>query len=86
MNNEFSDQANAALDGIIMARRTNRAFAKEPQPRAAIEQIIHAGLWAPYAAVAVGAAHAPVEGAGEGEEGDGADVGRMILQCGSMQH
>ena len=54
MNNEFSDQANAALDGIIMARRTNRAFAKEPQPRAAIEQIIHAGLWAPYAAVAVG--------------------------------
>jgi nitroreductase len=53
MIRKFDERANAALDDIILARRTNRAFAKEPPPRAAIEQIIHAGLWAPYAALAV---------------------------------
>jgi hypothetical protein len=50
MIDKFDEQANAALDEIILARRTNWAFAKEAPPRAAIEQIIHAGLWAPYAA------------------------------------
>jgi len=54
MIHEFDERDNAVLDDIILGRRTNRAFTKEPPPRAAIEQIIQAGLWAPYAAVAVG--------------------------------
>jgi len=54
MNSQFDDRSNAVLDEIILARRTNRAFAPEAPPQAAIEQIIRAGLWAPYAAMAVG--------------------------------
>jgi nitroreductase len=49
----FSDEANAVLDKIILARRTIRAFADEAPPQEAIEKLIKAGLWAPYAALAV---------------------------------
>lgn len=53
MVKRFSSDANAILDEIISARRTIRAFAKEAPPREAIEQLIQAGLQAPYAALAV---------------------------------
>jgi nitroreductase len=53
MTKKFSAEADAALDGIIMARRTVRAFADEAPPREAIEKLIKAGLWAPFAALAV---------------------------------
>jgi nitroreductase len=53
MARRFSDDANAVLDEIILARRTIRAFAKEAPPRGDIEQLIKAGLQAPYAALAV---------------------------------
>ena len=53
MIRKFNAEANAVLDEIILARRTVRAFAKEPPPREAIERLIRAGLWAPYAALAV---------------------------------
>jgi nitroreductase len=50
----FSPEDNAALDRIIAARRTIRAFAPEAPPREMIDAVIAAGLWAPYAALAVG--------------------------------
>jgi nitroreductase len=53
MVKKFSDEANAVLDEIIVARRTIRAFAAEAPPREAIEQLVKAGLQAPYAALAV---------------------------------
>jgi nitroreductase len=53
MCTKFDDQANDVLDKIVLARRTNRTFSMESPPREAIEQLIHAGLWAPYAALAV---------------------------------
>jgi nitroreductase len=53
MVRKFGDEANAVLDEIIVARRTIRAFAREAPPREAIEQLILAGLQAPYAALAV---------------------------------
>ncbi|HVP89587.1 MAG TPA: nitroreductase family protein [Terriglobales bacterium] len=53
MVKRLSDEANAVLDEIIAARRTNRAFAEEAPPREAIEELIKAGLEAPYAALAV---------------------------------
>ncbi len=54
MNPAFSRKANKILDEIVLARRTMRAFAEEAPPREAIEDLIKAGLWAPYAALAVG--------------------------------
>jgi nitroreductase len=53
MVKKFSKEANAVLDKIILARRTVRTFAEEAPPRKMIEQLIRAGLWAPYAALAV---------------------------------
>jgi nitroreductase len=53
MVKRFSDEANAVLDDIIFARRTIRAFAKDGPSREVIEQLIKAGLQAPYAALAV---------------------------------
>jgi nitroreductase len=54
MPKTFSAEANAVLDDIILARRTIRAFSKDVPPRDMIEQLIRAGLRAPYAALAVG--------------------------------
>jgi nitroreductase len=42
-----------ALDVIVRARRSVRAFAPMPPPREAVEEIIQAGLFAPFAALAV---------------------------------
>lgn len=53
MSKKFSDNANAVLDEIILSRRTIRAFAEDAPPRNAVEQLITAGLQAPYAALAV---------------------------------
>ncbi len=53
MVKKLSDEANAVLDEIIASRRTIRAFAEEAPPRAAVEELIKAGLEAPYAALAV---------------------------------
>jgi nitroreductase len=53
MIRKFNDEANTILDEIILARRTNRAFADEVPPRETIEELIRAGLWAPYAALVV---------------------------------
>jgi len=47
------DEANGILDAIIKRRRTVRSFTPEMPKRQAIEEIINAGLWAPYAALAV---------------------------------
>jgi len=53
MVKRLSDEANAVLDEIIRTRRTIRAFAEEAPPRAVVEELIKAGLAAPYAALAV---------------------------------
>jgi nitroreductase len=49
MDREFNRQ----LDELIESRRTIRSFTAEAPPRESIEQIIRAGLLAPYAAPAV---------------------------------
>jgi nitroreductase len=49
----FNEEANRALDEIIEARRSIRAFAEEAPPREAVERILRAGVLAPYAALAV---------------------------------
>jgi nitroreductase len=47
------DEANEILDALIKHRRTVRSFTPEMPKRQTIEEIINAGLWAPYAALAV---------------------------------
>jgi nitroreductase len=42
-----------AIDAILKARHSVRAFSTIPPSREAIESIIQAGLWAPFAALAV---------------------------------
>jgi len=54
MIKRFSNEDNAVLDEIIAARRTVRAFAPEAPRREAVDELIRAGLRAPYAALAVG--------------------------------
>jgi len=49
-----TDQDNAVLDRIIGKRRSCRRFTQEIPPDLAIEQVIHAGLHAPFAAAAIG--------------------------------
>jgi nitroreductase len=49
----INDEENKVLDKIIENRRTIRAFKKEIPTKAMIEAIIHAGLWAPYAKMAI---------------------------------
>jgi nitroreductase len=53
MIRHFNEEANRALDEIIEARRSIRAFAEEAPPREAVERILRAGELAPYAALAV---------------------------------
>jgi nitroreductase len=52
---DIDREYNAHLDRAIEERRTVRQFEEEEPPREYIEEIIKAGLLAPYAAVAVGA-------------------------------
>jgi nitroreductase len=48
------EDKNFFLDQILAERRSSRLFKSEIPPRDEIERIIHAGLVAPYAALAVG--------------------------------
>lgn len=54
MNTISFDQKNAILDENLASRRTQRSFREEEPPEEEISRIIHAGLLAPYAALAVG--------------------------------
>jgi nitroreductase len=47
-------ETNERLDKVLQMRRTVRSFTDKVPPRQQIEQIIEAGLLAPYAAAAVG--------------------------------
>ena len=49
-----NEEANKWLDNVIEQRRTIRAFKTDIPAKKDVEAIIHAGLWAPYAAIAVG--------------------------------
>ncbi len=49
----MDQEANRILDDIVEHRRTVRSFKSEVPDRALVEAIIHAGLWAPYASLAV---------------------------------
>lgn len=51
---KISNECIDAFDDIIETRRTIRFFKKEIPPKKAVEEIINAGLLAPYAAQAVG--------------------------------
>jgi len=53
MGNEFCIEENNALDRIIESRRSVRLFKKEQPNKKTIEDIINAGLWSPYARLAV---------------------------------
>jgi nitroreductase len=51
---EANSELNAALDRIIENRRSVRAFRTDAIPtKEMVEAIVHAGLWAPYAAAMV---------------------------------
>jgi nitroreductase len=54
MCSDNNDQKNMFLDRILAERRSYRMFKPEFPPEDAIRRIIHAGLLAPFAAVAVG--------------------------------
>ena len=54
MCTDSTDQKNVNLDQILAERRSYRMFTDEFPPEDAIRRIIHAGLLAPFAAVAVG--------------------------------
>lgn len=54
MSTDSTDQKNKYLDQVLAERRSYRMFTPEFPPEDAIRRIIHAGLLAPFAAVAVG--------------------------------
>ena len=54
MENNDLDKRNLVFDEILLSRRSIRVFKDEKPPRIAIEDIIEAGMLAPYAAAAVG--------------------------------
>lgn len=49
----MSEEENGILDHIIETRRTVRAFKGEAPSKEMLEGIIHAGLWAPFASLAI---------------------------------
>jgi len=51
---DSGEQKNVTLDQILAERRSYRRFRPEFPPEDAIRRIIHAGLFAPFAAAAVG--------------------------------
>lgn len=53
MVKKFNEEANRALDEVIEARRSIRAFAGEAPPKMAVEQLLKAGSLAPYAGLAL---------------------------------
>ena len=54
MTRELDTELNRQLDKVIAERRTVRSFAEEAPPKEHVEQVLRAGLLAPYASVAVG--------------------------------
>jgi nitroreductase len=50
---KYDTEYNEVLDEVFEMRRSIRAFEDERPSREAIKQIIHAGVLAPYAALAV---------------------------------
>jgi nitroreductase len=50
---DFDDSANKILDSIIESRRTVRSFKAEIPRKEIIEAIVHVGLWAPFARMAI---------------------------------
>ena len=50
---EISEEANRWLDHVVENRRTVRSFKTGVPDRESIQAIIHAGLWAPYAGIAI---------------------------------
>ena len=54
MGNPFSEQEIKVLDRVIESRRSIRTFKENAPSEAEIRAIIHAGAYAPYAALAVG--------------------------------
>ncbi len=53
MFEDITSEHSAALDVIIRARHSVRAFSSTPPSQEAIEAIIQAGLLAPFGALAV---------------------------------
>jgi len=53
MAREIDTELNGQLDKVIAERRTIRSFADEAPPKEHVEQVLLAGLLAPYASVAV---------------------------------
>ena len=54
MAREIDTELNRQLDKVIAERRTVRSFDVETPPKEHVEQVLRAGLLAPYAAAAVG--------------------------------
>lgn len=54
MAREIDSELNRQLDKVIGERRTIRSFNVEAPPKEHVEQVLRAGLLAPYAAIAVG--------------------------------
>ena len=54
MAREIDTELNRQLDKVIAERRTVRSFTDEIPPKEHVEQVLRAGLLAPYAAAAVG--------------------------------
>jgi nitroreductase len=54
MTRELDTELNRQLDKVIAERRTIRSFADDAPPKEHVEQVLRAGLLAPYASVAVG--------------------------------
>jgi nitroreductase len=54
MAREIDTELNRQLDKVIAERRTIRSFTEEAPPKEHVEQVLRAGLLAPYASVAVG--------------------------------
>ena len=50
---DLSQEANKWLDSVIEHRRTVRSFKATIPDKESIEAIVHAGLWAPYAGLAI---------------------------------
>ena len=51
---EFDKECNRQLDRVIESRRSVRSFTDDVPPRELIEQVLQAGLLAPYASAAIG--------------------------------
>jgi len=53
MGRQFTENESMVLDSIILNRRSVRSFKKDPLSKEIITPILNAGLWAPFAGLAV---------------------------------